>query len=45
MFKRHVKDRLEKGKWTIEHFENVKTNIADAFDIAIQTERLKNKNE
>lgn len=45
MFERHVKDRLEKGKWTKEHFENVKTNIEEAFDIAIQTERLKNKNE
>jgi len=45
MFERYVKDRLEKGKWTKEHFENVKTNMGEAFDIAIQTERLKNKNE
>ena len=45
MFERHVKDRLDKGKWTQEHYENVKTNMEEAFDIAIQTERLKNKNE
>lgn len=45
MFERHVKDRLEHGKWSTEHMENTKTNIQEAFDIAIQTERLKNKNE
>jgi hypothetical protein len=45
MFERHVKNRLEEGKWTKDHLENVKTNIEEAFDIAIQTEILKNKNE
>ena len=45
MFERHVRDRLEQGKWSEEHMENVKENIEEAFDIAIQTERLKNRNE
>ncbi len=45
MFERHVRDRLEQGKWSEEHKENVKENIEEAFDIAIQTERLKNRNE
>ena len=45
MFERHVNDRLEKGPWVRDHFENKKTNIEEAFDGAIQTERLKNKNE
>ncbi|MCD6594407.1 hypothetical protein J7L68_01855 [bacterium] len=45
MFERHVKDRFEKGKWTKEHLENEKENIEEAFDIAIKTERAKNKNE
>jgi hypothetical protein len=45
MFERHVKERLTDGKWNETHTNNKKQNIADAFDIAIQTERLKNKNE
>ena len=45
MFERHVNDRLERGPWVKDHFENVKINMEEAFDIAIQTERLKNKNE
>lgn len=45
MFERHVKERLEHGTWSNEHMENKKTIIQEAFDIAIQTERLKNKNE
>jgi len=45
MFERHVKDRLEGGRWTLVHSSNVKENIAEAFDIAIRTERLKNKND
>jgi hypothetical protein len=45
MFEGHVKDRVETGKWMEAHFENNKRNLEDAFDIAIQTERLKNKNE
>ncbi len=45
MFERHVKDRLEEGRWSEEHLMNTKINIQEAFDIAIQTERLKNKNE
>ncbi len=45
MFERHINDRLENGKWNEIHLNNQKENIAKAFDIAIETERLKNKNE
>ncbi|OGW13986.1 MAG: hypothetical protein A3G93_07595 [Nitrospinae bacterium RIFCSPLOWO2_12_FULL_45_22] len=45
MFERHVSDRLTTGRWTTTHLNNQKQNIAEAFDIAIKTERLKNKNE
>jgi hypothetical protein len=45
MFGRHVNDRLAGGKWTAAHLANQKTNLGEAFDIAIATERLKNKNE
>ncbi len=45
MFDRHVADRVKGGKWSKIHSENEMKNISDAFDIAIQTERLKNKNE
>lgn len=44
MFKKHVDDR-NKGKWNETHMENQKQLIGEAFDIAIETERLKNKNE
>ena len=45
MFGRHVSDRVKNGKWPAVHLANQKTNLAEAFDIAIATERLKNKNE
>lgn len=45
MFGQHVSDRVKSGKWTPTHLGNQKTNLAEAFDIAIATERLKNKNE
>jgi hypothetical protein len=45
MFGRHLSDRVKNGKWPAVHLTNQKTNLADAFDIAIATERLKNKNE
>lgn len=45
MFERHVADRIKNGKWNETHLNNQKQNMAEAFDIAIQTERLKNKNE
>lgn len=45
MFERHVIDRLDSGPWSPTHSENRIENIAEAFDIAIETERLKNKNE
>lgn len=45
MFEDHVKDRLETGQWSDAHCKNQKDNIEEAFNRAIQTERLKNKNE
>ena len=45
MFEAHVQERLKNGKWSEANFQNKKENIEDAFDIAINTERLKNKNE
>jgi len=45
MFERHVQDRVENGKWSEIDLENMKENIEEAFDIAISTERLKDKNE
>lgn len=45
MFERHVEDRIENGIWTELHAGNLKENMAEAFDIAISTENLKNKNE
>jgi hypothetical protein len=45
MFGEHVQERLKNGKWSEPNLQNKKENIEDAFDIAISTERLKNKNE
>ncbi|MBI3811104.1 MAG: hypothetical protein HY283_02705 [Nitrospirae bacterium] len=45
MFEAHVQERLKSGRWSEANFQNKKENIEDAFDIAISTERLKNKNE
>jgi hypothetical protein len=45
MFIRHVEDREKRGRWSIAFMQNARDNIEDAFDIAIKTERLKNKNE
>jgi hypothetical protein len=45
MFERHVNDRYDSGPWSTTHADNTIENIKEAFDIAIQTERLKNKNE
>jgi len=44
MFERQVFDRLQNGFWSEAHLHNQKVNISEAFDIAIQTENLKNKN-
>jgi hypothetical protein len=44
MFERHVKDRQGNGPWSVSHMENQTQTISEAFDIAIQTENLKNKN-
>ena len=44
MFRRQVSDRLQNGIWSEAHMLNQKENIGAAFDIAIQTEYLKNKN-
>lgn len=45
MFERHVADRVNGIPWSEAHLQNEKENIEELFDIAIQTERLKNKNE
>ena len=45
MFETHVQERLKNGQWSEANLQNRKENIEDAFDIAISTERLKNKNE
>ena len=41
MFERDVKDRMETGRWGEAHLANQRQGITEAFDIAIQTERLK----
>ena len=45
MFERHVEDRIENGIWSEVHARNIKENMSEAFDIAISTENLKNKNK
>ncbi len=45
IFERGVSDRVKNGQWNETNLNNRKKNITDAFDTAIQTERLKNKNE
>ena len=44
IFERQVHDRLQNGVWSEVHLQNQKENISEAFDIAIKTENLKNKN-
>lgn len=45
MFDRHVESRRQNGPWNQDHMENQIENSEEAFDEAIQTERLKNKSE
>lgn len=45
MFESGVEHRRKNGKWSSAQRQNEVENISDAFDIAISTERLKNKNE
>jgi hypothetical protein len=45
IFERHVEHRQKQGKWSGAFMQNARQNIEEAFDIAIRTERLKNKNE
>jgi len=45
IYERHVKDRITNGKWNQTNLRDSIQNISEAFDIAIQTEYLKNKNE
>ena len=45
MFERQVENRLKQGKWSVTFMQNATENIQDAFDVAIRTERLKNKSE
>jgi len=42
-FADHVKNRMSKVAWTPFDMEDFKENIAEYFDIAIKTERSKNK--
>jgi len=44
-FERHVSERLQQGRWSDTNMQNKAENISEAFDIAIQTEALKNKAE
>jgi len=44
-FHRNVNERLQQGRWSEVHMKNKLEFISDAFDIAIATEALKNKNE
>jgi len=44
MFDRHTSSRLQDGQWSSVMFQNNKESILRLFDIAIETERLKNKN-
>jgi len=45
MFDRHVADRTGGGAWNPAHTVNRKEIMGQAFDVAIRTEWLKNKNE
>lgn len=45
MFDEHVAERRRNGPWNAVHMKNQVENITEAFDTAIETERLKNKNE
>lgn len=45
MYQRQTSDRLKNGKWNQDYTDDQKDLIATAFNIAIETENLKNKNE
>ena len=45
MFEDDISHRRKNGVWNNSQQKNQIENISDAFDIAIATERLKNKNE
>jgi len=45
IFEGDVEHRNKNGKWSNAQRDNQIENISDAFDLAISTERLKNKNE
>jgi len=44
MFEKHMPDKIDGARWSAVHRDNVKENILDAFDKAIETEAVKNKN-
>ncbi len=44
MFERHVDHRLKDGRWSGAFLQNARENMDQAFDIAIATEALKNRN-
>ncbi|MCX5782010.1 MAG: hypothetical protein NT145_04825 [Elusimicrobia bacterium] len=43
IFDRSLEDRRKNGKWNETYLKDRKENISDAFDLAIQTENLKNR--
>ena len=45
MFEDDVQHRIKNGRWSAAQRQNQSENISDAFDLAISTEWLKNKNQ
>lgn len=45
MFQDHLVNRKKQGVWNETQYQNALGNIMEAFDVAIKTEALKNKNE
>ena len=45
MFEDDVQHPIKNGKWSAAQRQNQSENISDAFDLAISTEWLKNKNQ
>lgn len=45
MFQRHVQNRSDHGPWSKEFKANKEENMSEAFDIAIKSETLKNREE
>lgn len=43
MFQRHVRERLQQASWSEAYLGDKREHILAAFDLAIQTENLKNR--